>query len=169
MKKILIILLLITTCGYSQNNKISYSIYLPIKTEHFNLHSEPYVDGQGGNIGIIISRRINRETDNIIYFTELNTGIVRNSYGKTSILAFTTIGFNIIKLDISSSIGLASGYYGNIDKDAPDFLVKSGIMPYLTLNLTLKEGIKINNKIKLSPMVVISPIFINFGLKTRFY
>ena len=154
------ILLFLTMSCFSQ---VSYSAYVPLRTYHFDRRDANlwWMDKtEGGNIGLIITRREG--------LSEIQFGAINNSYGDLSIVAMGGISAKagIFRLGVSG--GLATGYksyyrylaQGQLQK-RDDILSRNGIMPQLAANISLDKG-------AFSPLLVISPFFINAGIKYNF-
>ena len=166
MKKfIIIILLLISVVGYSQST-FETNVYIPMRTFHYDrtildkLHPT-----EGGNIGAIF---ILRKKDNKLY-QDIQSGIIRNSYGDLSILLQYGIGINFNETYIGLNVGFMSGYEqfyiigGRELYDIPKVLRKSGIMP--TVSISIEPNIKIDLKyFIIKPLIVITPDFVNGGI-----
>jgi hypothetical protein len=191
MKKlILFTLLLLSFLGYSQDKNIEYLGYIPLRTYHWNRNIEllnKLHSTEGGNLGIILIRRINYKDK---LYTEKQLGIIRNSYGDASIIINQGFGYRLNNLNIGLSIGLATGYeksfrgtaystinpvtkeikfshYSKSSSSLPGIFINNGIMPIILINISMEDCIKIG-KLNISPLINISPEFINGGIIVNF-
>jgi hypothetical protein len=159
MKNVIIVLVLMALQPvYSQSE---YSVYVPMRTYHWN--REPLVlnsfhNTEGGNLGAVLIRR-NEIKQNL--YSEQHLGAIRNSYGDFCIIAHQAIVISYKRLEMSLAVGLATGYHklyenGNL-QTFPDVFKSNGIIPSGMISLRY-------NKYKISPIINISPTFINGGL-----
>ena len=160
MKKIILVLtILISINSFSQSN---ISIYVPLNTKHWD-GGKDYTKGEGGNIGLIATKTYNEQI-----FT---LGILRNSFGKTAVVAGYGITRNYGKINVSFSAGLSSGYkrftVTKIDENGYEYPVEvkpaallkdAGIMVYVIAAVKIpiykNVGVQFN----------VSPVYINTGL-----
>jgi hypothetical protein len=167
MKNLFILLLLIiTSITYSQK-KVSYSGYIPAITRHY-VPAYTYTSDEGGNAGVILSRRVSN--DNSKFYSETSFGVIRNSYGNASVVVLQGFGVEVVGLNIGTAVGLASGYEeyyktSPLKGRIPGLFVNNGIMAYAGVNLSLAKGLKISNSIRVTPMVYVTPLFVNAGVK----
>jgi len=151
MKTILI--LLFTVSSYAQ-----FGLYIPVNTRHFSDNNHiPYVKGQGGDMGFMASYFAKR--------TCYNAGVIRNSYGKTSLVLGIGLFKDIKKVRFSVMGGLASGYdlreFGGklkMQEYFPEYIARSGIIPIVisSARIILYEGIGIQ--------LNFSPAYVNTGI-----
>lgn len=180
MKKLVLFFIFFITI--SINAQIEYLSYIPMRTYHWN--REPtqlaeFHNTEGGNLGIILIRRTSYENN---IYTEKQTGIIRNSYGDASIIINQGVGYKFQNnINVGLSVGLATGYekefrgtqynnsvtneiyYYREEHVLPGIFSNNGIMPVLCLNISLNKGLNLS-KVELSPIINISPIFINTGI-----
>lgn len=156
----LLIAILFTSLMSAQ---VSYDAYVPLKTYHFDRNDSNLWwmnDNEGGNIGLIIIRREG--------ISELQFGAINNSYGDLSFIAMGGITKRIGWFRVGASVGIATGYqgyykameFGNLDKQNNIFS-RTGTLPQAAINISLEKH-------KFSPLIVISPFFINAGIRYNF-
>ncbi len=162
MKKLLLILILLISL--TSQSQIEYSAFIPMRTHHWNRTPyivESYCNTEGGTYGVIAVRKSRKNS----FFTSTGIGLIQNSYDKPSIVLQQGIGKTIKNIDISLSVGLASGYedlYKDNDRLAtfPKILVNNSIMPVSLIIISY-------TKYKIQPTFNISPYFINGGIIYR--
>ena len=165
---ILFMLSLISVVGYSQST-FETNVYIPMRTFHYDrtiLHE--LHPTEGGNIGAIF---ILRKNNNKLY-QDIQSGIIRNSYGDLSILLQYGIGINIKENYIGLNLGFMSGYEklyeyrGSTLDRLSGILRNSGIMP--AVSISIEPNIKIDLKyFILKPVIVIAPDFVNGGIALK--
>lgn len=167
MKKLILLTILLNSLFAFSQKDVSYFGYVPLKTYHFvrdDLSMSDYTKGEGGNIGLIISRRV-QQNDKV--YTEKQFGALNNSYGYLSFVFHQGVGVKIIGLDIGMGAGLITGYKKlyrvNSELKMPPFFVKNGIMVSAVLNIAPSEGVNIG-KLDIKPMLLISPSYLNIGI-----
>ena len=142
----LVIAMLVSCSCYSQ-----FSAYFPVATNHVVKAPVefPYVEGEGGNSGVVLSY----DKGIMVY----SAGVIRNSFGLTSKLAFIGVKKRLQNVDFILSAGVADGY--DIPKQYRGrFISDKGIAPLVLLSLK-KEVYK-----KIGVQLNISPLYINYGI-----
>jgi hypothetical protein len=159
MKRItLSILMFLAVLSYGQQ---SFNVYIPMKTYHWDRNPymlNKYHPTEGGNAGMVLSMKINNKR----IFTELQGGIIKNSFHDVSVITQIAVGTEYKHFEALLCLGVASGYHKAFEgseraKMLPDIMVSNGIMPTTMISLRY-------SKYFVKPTVNISPIFINFGL-----
>lgn len=183
MRNLLLVLLMaLATNVYSQELKV----YVPMRTYHYN-RTPPidYHKTEGGNIGGVAIYRKNHNK----WYTDVQAGALRNSYGKLSFIGQYGVGRHIGNLDVSFNLGAISGYkilFEDITKTIdseityegvtykytrtqtienntkakavlPKWMQDSGILPAVSLSMSYDVG-------RVSPLIVVSPEYINIGV-----
>ena len=191
MKRLFLILITIITTNISaQDRETELKVYIPLRTYHYDRTPDyKYHSTEGGNIGAIgIYRRTNGR-----WFNDIQAGAIRNSYDNLAIVGQFGIGKHIGKLDVSMNLGLISGYknlfedeiitktniitYKGIDYEyeitktienensyrhiMPDWMKDNGILPAVSMSITYNTG-------RVSPLLVISPEYLNAGVVVSF-
>lgn len=175
MKQIFTILLTIfySTVMLSQGveKEIEYLGYIPMRTHHF-MRSERVMNSmdktEGGNLGLIVIRRKNQSKK---VFTEKHLGLVKNSYGAPSLVLNQGFGYRAGNINLGMALGIATGYekcfavtHAEFVQQLPGVFSNNGILPVTIFNISLERGIKIGGKVNVSPLLNISPAFLNGGL-----
>src|SRR5690606_7652111 len=170
MKKLLITLTLIIFSGIlnaqEKQKEYEYLGYIPMRTYHF-LRTDYALNSmhktEGGNLGLILIRRKNQGSK---VYTEKHLGVVRNSYGEPSVIVNQGFGYRAGNINIGIAIGFASGYdkcfeytKAGMIPNLPKIFKNNGILPTSLINISLERGIKITDKINVSPLINISPAF----------
>lgn len=142
--------------GFAQ---VEYSLYVPLKTYHYDRSQMGlwFMEShEGGNAGAIIIRREG--------LSEIQFGVINNSYGYLSIVAMGGVSKRVGIFRIGASVGIASGYrayywqFRHTDTKPKNIMTKTGILPQAGINISV-------DKWKVSPLLVISPLFVNAGIK----
>ena len=148
-----IILLLLSISAYGQ-----ITFYLPLKTNHFDTDElYRYAEDQGGNNGLVISY----EYKSVI----AAIGSITNSYGKSSGVLLLGYIKSLKNVDLSLSLGLASGYdkMYEIDRESVDidFFRRNNFVPVGLFSTRVKVyknlGLQVN----------ISPLYVNYGIYVK--
>lgn len=161
MKKLLILTLFLCFQGFSQ-----VSFYVPVNTKHF-VYSEkiPYVKGEGGNAGLLASYTVK----NIIF----GGGVMRNSYGYISRVAYIGVTRSINKISLSSVAGFADGYphYGEENKHKGGgrilLLHTNKITPVLLLVIKIPIYKGFGTQSNISPVYVNTGLYLDINFKTK--
>jgi hypothetical protein len=156
MKKLIYAIALISNLIASSQ---SFKVFTPLRTYHWNRDKEmlaEYSGTEGGNVGLVLITRFEDKK----FFQDIQTGVIRNSFGNTSFLTQYGIGRNLTKdLNISLNVGLISGYERlyEINTDLktvfPKVMHSNGIIPSVVFSTTYKIF-----------TINVSPTFINAGL-----
>lgn len=179
MKKLLITLTLIIFSGIlnaQEKQKIEYLGYIPMRTYHF-LRTDYALNSmhktEGGNLGLILIRRKNQSEK---VYTEKHLGLVRNSYGEPSIILNQGFGYRYKNFNLGMVIGIATGYEkcfeatkAGMIPNLPGVFKNNGILPTSLVNISLEKGFKISDKVNVSPLLNISPAFLNGGLVIKYF
>lgn len=116
-----------------------------------------YVDGEGGDRGIVLSyipKRINKAT--------FSGGCMINSFGKPSLLLSGGYIFKIEDVESTISVGVMGGYQVLFEDNSnthklPPFMEKNGLIPILVYSIKFPVyknlGVQAN----------VSPVFLNYG------
>lgn len=154
MRRVVFIIALVSSIvAYSQSD---YSIYIPLKTHHFDQTLENIIPSEGGSYGLVFSS----QKDNYVY----SVGFIENSYGKVSFIG--TAGIYGLYQDTEFSLhgGLATnykdGFYSKQGKES--IFGRNGIMPVLLL--TIKKDVYK----KIGVQINVSPAYVNGGIYYRF-
>lgn len=149
--KYIIIAIITLNFSYSQ-----VSVYLPLKTIHLNNDiRDTFVEGEGGNKGIVIGFKERSVTYSL--------GYIINSYGHASVMVSGGYTFNIGSIENIISGGMANGYEymyeeGMNGLEVPPLLERNGLMPFILYSVKFpvhnRIGIQLN----------ISPAYINYGV-----
>lgn len=140
----------------------TYHAYVPIRTYHFNRDPMDLwfmEKNEGGNVGIVVMRREG--------LSEVQLGVVNNSYGYLSIVAMGGVTKRVGWFRIGASVGIASGYrayywqFRHTDTKPKNIMTETGILPQANINISLEKH-------KFSPLIVVSPYFINAGIRYNF-
>lgn len=178
MKKIItlaMLLLSLVTFAQKPLPKEEIYFYVPLRTYHFD---REYVQSlgrwmsgnEGGNIGLIITFRNNYEP----FYVEKQIGVIRNSYGNASIIFQVGAGVRVIGLNIGLAGGIATNYREaylfneKLTNAMPDLFYNNAIIVQANLNISLDKGIRIGDAVEFSPMIVVTPLYINGGIKIKF-
>ena len=179
MKNLLITLAIVFCTSLNAQEKtkeVEYLGYIPIRTYHF-LRTDYALNSmhktEGGNLGLILIRRKNQGEK---VYTEKHFGIVRNSYGEPSIIVNQGFGYRAGNINIGIAIGLATGYEkcfeatkAGMIPNLPGVFKNNGILPTSLINISLEKGFKISDKVNVSPLLNISPAFLNGGLVIKYF
>ncbi|MEM9076316.1 MAG: hypothetical protein AAGC43_04715 [Bacteroidota bacterium] len=163
MKSLLFIIIWFSYSALASAQEVR--VYFPIRTVHFDQSPEiAYVDNEGGDIGAVGSYRINHKARG---FHEFSLGALRNSYGNLSVVALSGYGYRLGQFETSFNLGIASGYsilfslpIQKLERITPDFMEELGLIPMGNLTMSFNLG-------KVSPLLVVSPAFINAGFVWR--
>lgn len=173
MKNLTAILILITVNLTAQT--LDFSV--PLKTRHFqsqNYVNQVYAEGEGGNIGLILTyspKKEKRLKDNY------TIGAYRNSFGDFTATALYGKNFFITKnTNLSVNIGLATGYKRLYDSrmhfkhnrkivskeyEGDSFIKKNGLSMVYTVSM--QQVIYKNTYVIAS----VNHLFVNFGIGYR--
>lgn len=161
MKKLItLITILLSMSVYSQRE---LSMYVPFKTKHTIQHPE-IIEGEGGDRGVVLSYSFKKQG-------LLSGGVIRNSFGVSSVLIGGGIYKDLGCYKFVASAGFMSGYRiittgarsKKIGKMLPGFMKRSGILPYVLLTMKVRVyknfGLQINT----------SPKYVNVGLYANIF
>ena len=166
-------ILVLSINSYSQITE--HNFYTPLKTYHYNrdpIQLGIYHPTEGGDLGLVyINRKLIKESR---FYKEYSFGAIRNSYGDLSFISNVGLGISYHRINIGTSIGLATGYnrlyqpiiddiYSDVYYIMPDLLVKHNITVTPTINVSSNKLIELN-KLQINILIVISPSFLNGGL-----